>query len=214
MGYLMRRVLGGSSVFRVGGRQLAGMLDRSQLSADPTGRILREAFVVRARTIGQNLVKLPGRLVARMEEIEPFNLQWFRDRVGTHLRPILQIPPRPGQFLLAALSRANERVPLSDYRGGINAIVRASRGKLSNFYACNIRDLLRAKIAEGERTRRLVRMLSERAQAAQLTFDHEAAKSAFAEIARLAPDDVWAWINLGELVENHGIAWPRCSRIP
>ena len=82
LGYLMRRVLGGSSVFRVGGWQLPGMLDRSQLSADPRGRILREAFVVRARTIGQNLAKLPGRLVARMEEIEQFNLQWFRDRVG------------------------------------------------------------------------------------------------------------------------------------
>ena len=66
----------------------------------------------------------------------------------------------------------------------IEATIGASRAKLRALDAGGARELLQAKIAEGEeaRTRRLLPLLRERAEVERLTFDYEAAKATLAEI--------------------------------
>src|SRR5207237_8615065 len=83
----------------------------------------------------------------------------------------------------------------------IEAAIGAARDKLRSLDTAGARAVLQAKIAEEEqaRTRRLVPLLKERAAVERLAFDHEAAKSTLAEITDLVPDEVWAWIDLGDL---------------
>jgi predicted Zn-dependent protease len=46
--------------------------------------------------------------------------------------------------------------------------------------------------------------LKERAAVERLAFDYDAAKKTLAEVTRLAPDDVWAFIDLGDLYVTTG----------
>jgi tetratricopeptide (TPR) repeat protein len=80
-------------------------------------------------------------------------------------------------------------------------VIGASREKLGQLDTAGARAVLQAKIEEEEeaRTRRLIPLLNERAAIERLAFDHEAAKASLAEIIRLARDDVWAHIHLGDL---------------
>ena len=88
----------------------------------------------------------------------------------------------------------------------IDAVIAASRARLAELDAPAARELLQQKIEEEElaRRQRLLPLLRERAAVERIAFDHEAAKATLAEITRLIPDDVWAWIDLGDLWRRTG----------
>jgi hypothetical protein len=54
------------------------------------------------------------------------------------------------------------------------------------------------------RARRMVPLLKERAAVERISFDHESAKATLTEITALDRDDVWSWVELGELWELTG----------
>jgi tetratricopeptide (TPR) repeat protein len=104
------------------------------------------------------------------------------------------------------LAQAAKPVPVSNDGADIDAVIVASRAKLRDLDTAGALVVLQAKIAgeEQERARRLVPLLKERAEIERLAFDYDAAKQTLAEVTRLAPDDVWAFIDLGDLYVTTG----------
>ncbi len=92
-------------------------------------------------------------------------------------------------------------VQAGNYGADIEAAIKSSRAKLGALDTAGAREVLRAKIAgeAQERARRLVPLLKERAAVERLAFDYDAAKQSLTEVTRLAPDDVWGFIDLGDL---------------
>jgi tetratricopeptide (TPR) repeat protein len=200
--YWTDRGSSGSPVFRDGGQQLAGILSLSERGVRPGGSALHEAFVVPATTIRRYVTALVSRHVAADKGIGPSDLQHILARIGAGNVPVADMPARLRRFVDAALARADAPLAApSDEAGDIAAVIRAARDRLRQFDAAGARDLLQAKIDDEmhARTARLLPLLKERAEVERLGFEHERAKATLAEIVSLAPDDFWAWIDLGDL---------------
>jgi len=191
----------GSPVFVDGGEQLAGIVSLSEKGANEGEGRLHEAFVVPGTTIRTYVVRLKVAPVARDRHISIADLQPVLDALGAQNVPIAEIPARIAEFVTAARVHAAERVPPSNDGEDIDAAIAASRRRLQVPDSAGARAVLQAKIdEEGEtRARRLVPLLKECATIDRLAFDYESAKSALAEITVLTPDDVWAWLDLGDL---------------
>ena len=200
-GYWTERGSSGSPVFCASGQQLAGILSLSELGANAGQSPLHEAFVVPATTIRRYVTRLLSRPVMVEAKIDPADLQPILDRIGAQDVPVAEIPERLQQFVEAALAHAAEPVAPSNDGADIDAVIGASRAKMGRFDTEGARDVLQAKIAEEmqARVQRLLPLLNERLEVERLTFDHEAAKATIGEIIGLTPDDVWAWIKLGDL---------------
>jgi predicted Zn-dependent protease len=120
--------------------------------------------------------------------------------------PVAEIPELPRRYIDDAHARAVEPVQPSNDGSDIEAAISASRDKLRVLDVLGARDVLQAKIIDEEqaRLRRLVPLLKERAWVERLAFDYDAAKSTLGELTTLAPDDVWTWIDLGDLSRTTG----------
>jgi tetratricopeptide (TPR) repeat protein len=191
----------GSPVFVDGGEQLAGIVSLSEKGANEGESRLHEAFVVPGTTIRAHVIRLKAAPLARDQHISIADLQPVLDQLGAQNVPVAEIPARIAEFVTAARAHAAERVPPSNDGEDIDATIAASRQKLQVPDSAGARAVLQAKIdEEGEtRARRLVPLLKERATVDRLAFDYESAKSALSEITVLTPDDVWAWLDLGDL---------------
>jgi tetratricopeptide (TPR) repeat protein len=191
----------GSPVFVDGGEQLAGIVSLSEKGANEGDSRLHEAFVVPGTTIRAHVVRLKAAPFARDQHISLADLQPVLDTFGAQNVPVAEIPARIAEFVTAARAHAAERVPASNDGEDIDAAIAASRQKLQVPDSAGARAVLQAKIDEERETRarRLVPLLKERAAVDRLAFDYESAKSALAEITALTPDDVWAWLKLGDL---------------
>ncbi len=188
----------GSPVVLKGGQQLAGILSLSELGANEGESPLHEAFVVPATTIRAFVTRLAARPVAADKGLDPATLQPILDAIGARDLPIAEVPVRLQQFIDEARAHAAEPVrPFNDSPDAAAAI-RAARDKLSRLDTPGALDELQAKIAEVQ-TSWIVPLLKERAAVERLAFDYEAAKASLAEITRLTPRDVWAWIDFGDL---------------
>jgi tetratricopeptide (TPR) repeat protein len=152
------------------------------------------------------LRRMRAREAAMRQGIDPESLRPVLAMIEASDAPMAEIPSRIEQFVREARAHAAQPVRPSNDGADIEATIGASREKLRALDAAGARDLLQAKIAEEEeaRTRRLLPLLRERAEIERLTFDYEAAKKTLAEITNLAPDDVWGWIELGDLWELTG----------
>jgi tetratricopeptide (TPR) repeat protein len=199
--YWFERGSSGSPIFLRQGQQLAGILSLSERGANQGESPLHEAFVVPASTIRSYVIELLSRSVAQKQGIDPADLRPILDAIGASDISVADIPARLKQFVDAARARAAEPVRPTNDGADIEATIAASRAKLRALDTAGARDVLQAKIAEEEQTRtqRLVRLLRERAGIESLAFDYDAAKATLAEVTRLMPDDVWAWIELGDL---------------
>ena len=104
------------------------------------------------------------------------------------------------------LAQAAKPVPASNDGAGIDDAIKASREKLGALDTAGALEVLQAKLneEERERTRRLVPLLKERAVVERLAFDYDATKQTLAKVTRLAPDDVWAFIDLGDIYVTTG----------
>jgi tetratricopeptide (TPR) repeat protein len=191
----------GSPVFVDGGEQLAGIVSLSEKGANEGDSRLHEAFVVPGTTIRTHVVRLKAVPFARDQHISLADLEPVLDALGAQNVPVAEIPARIAEFVTAARAHAAERVPASNDGEDIDATIAASRQKLQVPDSAGARAVLQAKIDEERETRarRLVPLLKERATVDRLAFDYESAKSALSEITVLTPDDVWAWLDLGDL---------------
>jgi tetratricopeptide (TPR) repeat protein len=191
----------GSPVFLDNGEQLAGIVSLSEKGANEGDSRLHEAFVVPGMTIRAHVVRLKAAPFAHDQHLSITALQPVLDELGAQNVPMAEIPTRIAEFVTAARAHAAERVPASNNGEDIDATIAASRQKLQLPDSAGARAVLQAKIDEERETRRrrLVPLLKERATVDRLAFDYESAKSALSEITTLTPDDVWAWLDLGDL---------------
>jgi tetratricopeptide (TPR) repeat protein len=198
----------GSPVFIRNGQQLAGIISLSELGANEGESLLHEAFVVPGTAIRSHVSRLLAAPVAASRHLSRIDLQTILDKMQIGDVPLAEVPRRLEEFIDGALARAAEPVDRSNLGADIDATIAASRVKLKTFDTAGAREMLRAKIAEEEAARRhrLVPLLRERAAIELLDFDHDAAKATWTEITSLAPDDVWAWIELGDLWMTTGPA--------
>jgi tetratricopeptide (TPR) repeat protein len=206
-GYWFEKGSSGSPVFLDNGEQLAGLIALSELGANEGESHLHEAFVVPATTIHKYLA---GRLAADQQAakrgIDPDILKLILAKLGEQNVPDAEIAGRLDASIEAILAQAEKPVPVSNDGADIEATLVASREKLGALDTAGALNVLRAKIAEEEqeRARRLVPLLKEQATIEKLAFDYDAAKRSLAEVTRLAPDDVWAFIDLGDLFVTTG----------
>jgi len=173
----------------------------SETGANEGETHLHEAFVVPATTIRAFLVRLQARPVAEKQGINVADWQPILDRLGAQDVAVSDIPARLLAFVEEAQKQAAKPVPASNDGADIDAAIAASRGKLGALDKAGALDVLQAKLdeEEQERARRRVPLLKERAAVERLAFDYDAAKKSLAEVTCLAPDDVWAFIGLGDL---------------
>ena len=205
-GYWFTSGSSGSPVFLNDGQQLAGILSLSEIGANEGESPLHEAFVVPATTIRRFVGTHAARPAAESKGIDSATLQSILDAIGLGEVPIAEIPTRLRQFVDEARTHAAEPVRPSNDGADIEAVIGASRDKLRNLDIGGARDLLQTKILDEQeaRTRRLVPLLREKAWLERLATDYDAAKSSLAELTALAPDDFWAWIELGDLWRTIG----------
>ncbi len=205
--YWTTRGASGSPVFLESGQQLAGIMSLSETGGNEGETHLHEAFVVPATTIRKYLTaRLAADEQAEKRGIDPANLQPILAKLGVLGVPDDKIAERLDASVEEILAQAAKPVPASNDGADIDAAIVASRAKLRDLDTAGALDVLQAKIAgeEQERARRRVPLLKERAAVERLAFDYEAAKQTLAEVTRLAPDDVWAFIGLGDLYRITG----------
>ncbi|MGJ5217859.1 hypothetical protein ACQR1Q_13450, partial [Bradyrhizobium oligotrophicum] len=191
----------GSPVFLAHAQQLAGIVSLSELGANDGNSHLHEAFVIPGTIIRSHLSQLIARPTAEKHHLKRADLQTILDKMQLSDVPLAELPQQLENFIDGALARAAEPVVSSNEGRDIDATIEASRAKLKMLDTTGARTMLATKIQEEEdaRTRRLLPLLKERAAIERLDFDHEAAKATLAEVTHLVPDDVWAWIELGDL---------------
>ena len=189
------------TAFLDAGQQLAGILSLSELGANEGKTPLREAFVVPATVIRRFAARRAAQPVAEDKGVAPPDLQPLLDNLQTLGVPIAEIPALLRRYIDDAHARAAEPVQPSNDGSDIEAVIGASRDKLRVLDVRGARDVLQAKIIDEEQARlqRLAPLLKERAWVERLAFDYDAAKSTLDELTALAPNDVWSWIDLGDL---------------
>jgi tetratricopeptide (TPR) repeat protein len=200
-GYWTDRGSSGSPVFLDAGEQLAGIISLSETGKRSGESPIHEAFVVPGTVIRRYLDALAEvRRVAEREKVPAARLQPILDMIGAADVPISEYPERLLQFVEAARARGAEQVRPSDEGLDVDAVIGAARDKIGALDVAGARSVLQAKIDEEEAARRarLLPLLKERGAIERLAFDHAAAMVTFGEITRLAPDDMWPWIELGE----------------
>jgi tetratricopeptide (TPR) repeat protein len=209
-GYWFEEGSSGSPVFLENGEQLAGIIALSELGANDGESHLRVAYVVPATTIRKYCTaRLAADAQAAKRGIDPASLQPILAKLGQMDVPDDKIAERLDASIEAILAQAQKPVPDSNDGADIEATLVASRAKLGALDTAGALDVLQPKIAEVTEdveglVRRLVPLLKERATVEKLAFDYDAAKRSLAEVTRLAPDDVWAFIDLGDLFVTTG----------
>ena len=200
-GYWTDRGSSGSPVFLEKGEQLAGIISLSETGRKSGESPIHEAFVVPGTIIRRYLETFAAvRRVAEREQVPAARLQPILDVIGAGEMPPDQMAERLHQFFTAARARGEEQVRPSNEGADIDLVIGAAREKIGTLDVAGARGVLQAKIEEEEvvRRARMLPLLKERAAIERLAFDHGAAKTSLGEITRLAPDDVWAWIDLGD----------------
>lgn len=204
--YWSERGSSGSPLFVGKGQQLAGILSLSELGANQGKSLLHEAFIVPGTTIRACLSRLAAKQVAARTGVELADLQPVLESLGAQDVPISEIPRRIKEFVDGALARAAEPVHPSNDGVDIEAVISASRTKLRALDSVGAIEVLQVKIDEEHqaRVRRVLPLLKERAKIERLAFDYDAAKSTLIEITNHSPDDITAWIELGDLWRTIG----------
>jgi hypothetical protein len=210
-GFWFKLGASGSPVFPEIGDALAGMVVLSDIGAKDGERHLLEAFVLPATTVIRYLGRHLAKPVAQeLNVIELSRLQPAIDGLCAqdHV-PTSEFAARLRENIVALRSQAKEPVLVSNDGIDIETTIASSRAKLDALDTAGALDVLQPKIAEVTeevegQMRRLVPLLKERATVERLAFDYDAAKRSLAEVTRLAPDDVGAFIDLGDLFVTTG----------
>jgi tetratricopeptide (TPR) repeat protein len=201
----------GSPVFlKERAQQLAGIIALAEIALETEETRKHEAFIVPATTIHKYLRAYLERQAAQKSAekrgIDPGKLQPILAKLGEENVPDAEITGRLDAAVEAILAQSKKPVTESNDGADIEAVIASSRAKLGELDTAGALDVLQAKIAQEEaaRIQRLVPLLKERAAVERLSFNYDGAKKSLREAARLAPDDVWAFIGLGDLYVTTG----------
>lgn len=191
----------GSPAFIAGGQQLAGILSLSETGATPGKAATHEAYIVPATLIRRHLQRRAAEPLARASHIPRDQLQPLFDAMGAADIPLAEFPARLREYLAGIAAQAATPATRSNDGDDIDATLAAVRNRLAEFDPAGADGLLEAKIAEEEQARasRLLPLLRERARLKRNARDYQAALTDLGHIARLDPDDAWAWIDHGDL---------------
>ncbi len=109
-----------------------------------------------------------------------------------------------------ARAHAAEPAQPSNRGADIDAVIGAAREKLARLDVSGATTLLDAKIAEEElaRRQRIIPLLAEKATVARIAYDYKTAKAALRELLDIDADQVWSWIELGDLCVTTGSLEP------
>jgi tetratricopeptide (TPR) repeat protein len=205
--YFSDRGASGSPVFlKDGHNRLAGILVLSVQGANEGKTHLRQAFVLPATTVIRYLGRHLAKPIAEeLKVVALAKMQPFIDGLCAqdHV-PTSEFAACLREYIVALRTQAEKPVPASNDGADIDATIVASREKLGALDFAGALDVLKPKIAEvaeevQAHVRRFVPLLKERAAVERLALDYDAAKSTLTEVTRLAPDDLWAYIDLGDL---------------
>jgi tetratricopeptide (TPR) repeat protein len=144
--------------------------------------------------------------IARKYGVAPEKLEPIFAHLGEPGLPHDVISARADEAVARILEQARKAPAHSNDGADIAAAIAAARDKLSRVDTAGALGGLAAKIAEEEQARRqrLIPLLREKATIERLTYDHEAAQATLRQMLALNPDDVWGWIDLGDLHDTTG----------
>jgi len=200
-GFWFARGSSGSPVFKQGGQQLAAILSLAELGADDGDTHIQESFVIPGTLIRRHVMRLAAAPVAEAQHIDPAQLDDILRDIGAEGIPVHEIPARLRGFVAESRARGAQPVPPSNDGADIDAVIRASRDKVQALDAGGALQMIASKIAEEEaaRRQRLTPLLRETLAIQRLTYDHAGAKKTLRQMLQLDPNDVWRWVELGDL---------------
>ena len=138
---------------------------------------------------------------ARERGVDPKLLIPLFQHLGKGHLSLDEIRTRAGEAIKELIAWSQLAVAPSAEGAYIVAPIGAARAKVGALDTAAARSILAAKIAEEENARRarLLPLLSEQAEIERLSFDYEAAVSTFHRLAELEPDNIWHWIEVGDI---------------
>ena len=113
---------------------------------------------------------------------------------------------RAEEAIAAILARASERIAPSNLGPDIDAIIAAARAKLARLDTAGAETIFDGQIAEEDAAfrRRQVPLLAEKAVVQRLSYNHEGAKHTLRRLLDIDPDQVWRWIDRGDICRTTG----------
>ncbi len=203
----------GSPVCVHGRDELAAIVIESE-TGERSGEAKKQvAFVLPASTIHRYLRHHIGREAARAHGIDPARVPQILKNLGAADISIAEIRLRLEGYIadiksfIAETKPVSAEVPPPSNRGGdIDAAIAKSQKLAADFRPGEAMDVLDRQIADekADRRQRLVPLLEEKARQQRLLFNHEAAKATLTELLALDPEQIWRWIDLGDLHETTG----------
>jgi tetratricopeptide (TPR) repeat protein len=141
------------------------------------------------------------RLMAREKGVEPEVLRPIFEHLGHLNLSATEIRARAEEAVAGILDRARQAPAPSNDGADIAVTLGTARDKLGRLDTAGALATLSGKLAEEEaaRRQRMVPLLREKAAIERLTYDHDAAKTTLRQLLDLALDEVWDWIELGDL---------------
>jgi len=138
--------------------------------------------------------------VARDRGVDPEVLRPLFEHLGQLALSPSEMRARAQEAITAILSRAQQPPPTT-LGADIAAVIVEARRRLGRLDTAGALAGLTAKLAEEEaaRRQRLFPLMREKAAIERLTYAHAAAKATLGQVLALAPDDVRAAIELGDL---------------
>ena len=139
--------------------------------------------------------------IAREKGLEPDKLAPIFEALGHEKLTPDEMREKAEEAIAGIVAKANEPVKPSNDGADIDATIGAARAKLKVIDTAGARGILAAKIAEEEenRKRRLLPLLTEKAQIEKLALDYDAAKASLRQIVALDPANGRAWVEIGDL---------------
>ena len=200
-GYWSERGASGSPVFVEAGEQLAGILSLAETGANDGKTQLHEASIVPATTIRAHLERFEYDRTARRLGVQPEGAQRLFESLSAQGVPVARMPAKLENSSEEAKVRAAEPAPVSNEGGDIDAAIGAARERMSRLDVLGANELLDGKIADEEQARkqRLIPLLAEKAAIARIAYDYDSAKATLRRLLAFAPDEVWHWIELGDI---------------
>ena len=145
-------------------------------------------------------------MLAREKGVDPKVLIPLFEHLGQKGLTLDEMRARAGEAIKELLARARQTIDPTRDGADIDATISAARVRLGRLDTAGARSVLATKIAADDAARRLrlVPLLVEQATIERLSYDYEAAKATLRQLLALEPEQVWGWIDLGDLFVTTG----------
>ena len=143
---------------------------------------------------------------ARDRDVDPEVLRPLFEHLGLAGLSTSDLRARAREAIEAILAKANETPIPTNFGPDIDAIIAAARDKLKQLDTAGAESILDGQIAEEEAAfrRRQIPLLAEKASVQRLAYNHAGAQATLKRLLALDEDQVWGWINLGDIARRLG----------